>query len=100
MTDSSNEVNTFGSGMYKCRKLVEQGWNNYLENKYNTDNVLAYHWKDKSKDENGIFNFSKLIRITTASTNIKVIITYIIIVIFLGMLGSGLFEFVKWVFNR
>ena len=46
----------------------------------------------------GIFNFSKLIRISTASTNLKVIITYVLVVIILGACGSGLLELIKYMF--
>lgn len=92
MSDSSDEVDTFGTGIYECRKLEEHDWDNYLENEYDVTNILAYHWKEKSKEENRIYSFSKLIRISSASTNMKVIITYIFVVILLGALGSGLFE--------
>lgn len=95
MTDSSDEVDTFGSGVYECRKLEEQAWNDYLENKYDVKNVLAYHWKEKCQNGNAIQNFSRLIRISTASTNKKIIITYILVVILLGMSGSGLLELIK-----
>lgn len=72
MSDSSDEVDTFGTGIYECRKLEDHDWDNYLENNYDVTNILAYHWKEKGKDERAISSFSKLIRISTASTNMKV----------------------------
>lgn len=95
MSESSDEVDSIGTGIYECRKLEEHEWDTYLENKYDVTNVLAYHWKEKSKTVYGISNFSKLIRISTASTNFKVIITYILVVIILGACGSGVFELIK-----
>lgn len=98
MSDSSDEVDTFGTGIYECRKLEEYGWDNYLENDYDVTNILAYHWKEKNKDEKRIYSFSKLIRISSASTNMKVIITYVLVVILSGAFGSGLFELIAFLF--
>lgn len=98
MSDSSDVIDAFETGIYECRKLEERAWDNYLENNYDVTNILAYHWKRKSKDEKGICNFSKLIRVSSASTNMKVIITYMLIVILLGTLGSGLLELIKFLF--
>lgn len=98
MTDSSDEVGTFGNGICECRKLEEHDWDHYLENKYDVTNILAYHWKEKCRDQKSIGSFSRLIRISTASTNMKVIFTYVVVVILLGALGSGVMELFKFVF--
>ena len=45
LSDSSDEVDTFGTGIYECRKLEDHDWDNYLENNYDVTNILAYHWK-------------------------------------------------------
>ena len=100
MSDSSDEVDAFGTGIYECRKLEEHDWDRYLGNNYDVTNILAYHWKEKSKNEKGISNFSKLIRISTASTNMKVIITYVLVVILLGAFGSGLLELINCLFLK
>lgn len=99
MSDSSDEVDTFGNGICECRKLEEHDWDSYLENNYDVTNILAYHWKEKSKDEKPIGSFSKLIRITTASTNMKVIVTYVLVAILLGAFGSGVMELIKFLFS-
>lgn len=98
MSDSSDEVDSFGNGMYQCRKLEEHDWDYYLGNNYDVTNILAYHWKEKSTDGKGISSFSKLIRISTASTNWKVIITYMLVVIALGACGSGILELITALF--
>lgn len=98
MSDSSDEVDTFGTGIYECRKLEDHDWDNYLENNYDVTNILAYHWKEKGKDERAISSFSKLIRISTASTNMKVIVTYVLVVVLLGAFGSGVMELIKFLF--
>lgn len=95
MSESSDEVDSFGTEICECRKLEEHDWDLYLENKYNVTDILVYHWKEKSRIEQGIANFSKLIRISTASTNYKVIFTYVLVVIILGACGSGLLELIK-----
>ena len=59
---------------------------------------MAYHWKEKGKDERAISSFSKLIRISTASTNMKVIVTYVLVVVLLGAFGSGVMELIKFLF--
>ena len=100
MSDSSDEVDTFGTGIYECRKLEDHDWDNYLENNYDVTNILAYHWKEKGKDERAISNFSKLIRISTASTNMKVIVTYVLVVVLLGAFGSGVMELIKLLFTH
>ncbi len=100
MSESSDEVVSFGTGIYECRKLEEHDWDDYLGNNYDVTNILAYHWKEKSSDEKGLFNFSKLIRISTASTDLKVIITYVLVVIILGACGSGLLELLKYIFSN
>ena len=71
-----------------------------MGNNHDVTNILAYHWKEKSKAEKGILNFSKLIRISTASTNLKVIITYVLVVILLGACGSSLIELIKFIFSN
>ena len=98
MSDSSDEVDTFGTGIYECRKLEDHDWDNYLENNYDVTYILAYHWKEKGKDERAISSFSKLIRISTASTNMKVIVTYVLVVVLLGAFGSGVMELIKFLF--
>ena len=98
LSDSSDEVDTFGTGIYECRKLEDHDWDNYLENNYDVTNILAYHWKEKGKDERAISSFSKLIRISTASTNMKVIVTYVLVVVLLGAFGSGVMELIKFLF--
>ena len=100
MSDSSDEVDTFGTGIYECRKLEDHDWDNYLENNYDVTNILAYHWKEKGKDERAISSFSKLIRIYTASTNMKVIVTYVLVVVLLGAFGSGVMELIKFLFTH
>ncbi len=71
MSESSDEVDSFGTEIYECRKLEGHEWDYYLGNNYDVTNILAYHWKEKSNDEQGISSFSKLIRISTASIEFK-----------------------------
>lgn len=95
MSDSSNDIGTFGNIMYDCRKLEEHEWDSYLEDEYDVTNVFAYHWKEVCVENEMISDFNKLIRISSATTNIKVISVYMLIVIILGAAGSGLLELIK-----
>ena len=95
MSDSSNDIGTFGNILYDCRKLEEHEWDTYLENDYDATNVFAYQWKEKCAKDEMITDFNKLIRISSATTNIKVIFVYMLIVIILGAAGSGLLEVIK-----
>ena len=95
MSDSSNDIGTFGNILYDCRKLEEHEWDTYLENDYDTTNVFAYHWKEKYDGDEMIADFNKLIRISSATTNIRVIFVYMLVVIILGAAGSGLLELIK-----
>ena len=95
MSNSSDDVGTFGNILYDCRKLEEHDWDTYLDNEYDATNVLAYHWKDKCSGNDKVADFNKLIRISTATTNAKIILIYMIIAIILGAAGSGLIEIIK-----
>lgn len=99
MSDSNDDVSMFGNTLYECRKLEEHGWDTYLGNEYNSSNILAYHWKEKSDGNNKIRDFSKLIRISSSTTNKQVILVYMLIVIILGAAGNGIFELIKALFN-
>ncbi len=99
MSDSSNDIGTFGNILYDCRKLEEHEWDIYLENDYDATNVFAYHWKEKCVGDEMITDFNKLIRISSATTNIKVILVYMLVVIILGAAGSGLLEVIQILIN-
>lgn len=99
MNDSSNDIGTFGNILYDCRKLEEHEWDTYLENDYDATNVFAYHWKEKCVGDEMITDFNKLIRISSATTNIKVILVYMLVVVILGAAGSGLLEVIQTLIN-
>lgn len=99
MSDSSNDIGTFGNMLYDCRQLEEHEWDMYLENGYDTKNIFAYHWKEKATNDKMITDFNQLIRISSATTNMKVILVYMFVVIILGTIGSGLLELIKVWFN-
>lgn len=92
--DSANNVMTdLGNDMLDCRTLEEGEWDDYLEEKYVTKDVLAYHWK-KSCDK-PFTEYNKLIKIESNKTNKKLIAIYMAVVIALGAAGSGFFELLK-----
>ena len=97
MVPSDYEITIWGD-FSECRQLEKGEWNQYLQNNVsgNTTDISAYHWKQKKKDDRFVDEFAQLIKMEHKSTNFKLIIIYCVIVIALGAVGSGLFEFIKW----
>lgn len=99
MCNSNAQVDSLSGAPNNCRKLEEVGWNSYLGNKYELSDVIAYHWKERARNrEESINNFGRLVRITSAATNYKIIVAYIVSAIILGALGSGLLELINVLF--
>lgn len=94
MVPSTYEV-TIWDNFSECRKLENNAWNDYLQNKVDTNDIMAYHWKKKSKVDHDIDEFNQLVRIEHRATNCKILLMYCCIVILLGALGSGLWNFLE-----
>lgn len=78
------------------RLLEKNLWENYIGGL--TDNVIAYHFKKKiflSKEKNGIKDYSVLTRFEYERLDIKVMLLYTCIVLYLGLLSSALFYFLQ-----
>ena len=99
MDQANNEVSILGNDFIECRKLENVEWNKYLDNDYNTVDVLVYHWKMSKVQNNDkeIKEYGKLVKITTSTTNQQLIFAYICIAIVLGACGNILFEALKWI---
>lgn len=79
---------------YSMRALEDNLWSEYLDNEYETECLVGYHWKQKvnldkgDEDKNGIENFNSYIRIKESKVNLWTIIMYLVIVLILGIIGS------------
>lgn len=90
MCRSNDNVESFNNSDGDCRKLETEGWNTYLDDRNDIDNVLAYHWKEKrsSGTNEKLKDYGKLIKISSATTNYVMILVYMSVVIALGTIGS------------
>lgn len=101
MDYANNDTSILGNDFVECRKLEDDEWNKYLEDEYNTKDVLVYHWKKKCDDfdKHPIMEYSKLVKVTTSTTNKKILLAYIFIMIALGFLGNLLFATISLLFH-
>lgn len=91
MNSANDDVEILSKNFSECRKLETTGWNEYLDNKYITKDVLVYHFKRKTTDsasDKKIKEFSELAKVSSHTTNVKVISVYIGIVLVLNMIAG------------
>lgn len=93
MCNSNDVVDSFNNTHCECRKLEIEGWNDYLDNKFDIKNVIAYHWKE-TRESRELSDYGKLIKICSASTNYKLISIYMLVVVALGTIGSLLADII------
>lgn len=91
MEPADNEVDVWGDDFVECRKLEEE-WARYLDCNEVGD-ILAYHWKAGAGK--GLKEYAKMVKVTSAETNWRIISVYMLVVIVLGALGSGLFTWAQ-----
>lgn len=101
MDHANNDVDVLESDFFQCRSLEKDEWNDYLDNKYNTESVLVYHWKcTTDKSSSGKFDqYSKLVKITSAVTNKNIILIYILIAIVLGAAGNIFYDVCEFILS-
>lgn len=113
MESANSDVTINDKEFDGCRNL-ESEWEDYFKingveapTAEDLKNVLAYHWKVKSKtvnsesalnSKNYLVDFSKLVKVTYGKTNVIIILVYVIVTVVLGALGSALFELIKNLF--
>lgn len=96
MEPAENDVT---AGDAEGRRL-EPGWKNYLNEGDYQDNTLVYHWSKRANKDIGYFsNYSKLVKVTSSETNLKLIITYILIVISLSVVANIFYDGLKLFFE-
>lgn len=62
-----------------CRELEQQLWNEYIGNEYVNENIVAYHWKEKAKENDKIDSFNTLIKLKILKSNFKTIFVYLLV---------------------
>lgn len=95
MEPSSYELSSFSNYDMSCRELEEGMWDDYLDTKidFSKGHVLAYHWKASAKSEETLKDFSCFAKINYSTARIGTIISYIGMVIALGVWGSAIVSF-------
>lgn len=93
MEPANNEVVILGKDFVECRKL-EDAWGSYLKQEGVMGDILAYHWKTKGEKE-GLREYTKMVKVTSASTTWFIICVYIAIVIVIGTITNIISTF--WV---
>lgn len=88
MEPASYDITSVTEDKLTCRELEECLWDDYLGMPIDCkkSRVLAYHWKNSSKE--GQESFSCLVKINYSKTNMKTILSYVLIVIGLGIISS------------
>lgn len=88
MEPASYDITSVTEDKLTCRELEEGLWDDYLGMPIDCkkSRVLAYHWKNSNGTEQE--SFSCLVKINYSKTNMKTILSYIFIVIGLGIISS------------
>jgi len=94
LMDIDNKLECTGL-KYSSRKLEDDIWNNYITEKYKTDNLIAYHWKEKADENNKIESFNSLIRIKIDKCNWNTILCYVMVVFILNIISDFLYQIIK-----
>lgn len=96
MEPSSYDLEAFANPQMTCRELEGELWKDYFENEidYSNGKILAYHWKFENKD-----SCSCLIKVKYSKTDKKIIISYVFIVLALGILGSAFVSMVQYLYK-
>lgn len=82
MEPSSYEVESFANKQVTCRELEGKLWDDYFGViDYSKGRVLAYHWKFENE-------CSCLIKVKYSKTDLATIISYIVMVLALGVISS------------
>lgn len=89
----NHEIEILGNDFIECRKL-ENEWKEYLNLKpdFKIGDLLAYHWKVKKSDKI-LKEYSKMVKVTSATTTWFIIVVYIIVVIIIGVLTNTFFTY-------
>lgn len=62
-----------------ARKIEEKLWDNYIDFNYFDKNLIAYHWKEKAKEDGYIESFNAFIKFKCPKINFKTIGFYLLI---------------------
>ncbi len=94
--DENYELND--SGCYRIRRLEENLYKGYLTPDYNTEDVIVYQWNQNRGDNfQGQFNF--YYSITREFISKGSMFLYIILLLFIGVIGDVISNAVQIIFN-
>ena len=83
---------------YRIRRLEEELYKNFLPLSFNNENIVTYQWQ-QSREVNlkGHFNF--YFNISRNAISPGSVLIYILIIILLNAMGSGLWDMIKTVYS-
>ena len=85
------------SDKMECRRL-EPGWDKYINQSYTSD-TLVYHWSKRAKDNQNLSNYSELVKVTSAETNWRLILCYVLVCVILSIASNFLYENLANIFS-
>lgn len=77
------------SDKMECRRL-EPGWDKYIDESYTSD-TLVYHWSKRAKDDQSLSSYSELVKVTSAETNWRLILCYVLVGVALSIISNILY---------
>jgi hypothetical protein len=81
MTDSEDDIVTMGENP-TCRQLEKDLWEMYVDERYNLNNVFAYHWRVKAD------SYNSLIKVRIKKSSFRVLLRYIVILTVLAIANN------------
>jgi hypothetical protein len=78
-----------------CRELEPELWQNYIGVDYNIDNVIAYHWFKKKKEDKWVDSFNTLIKMKYHKCNFKTLLAYFLMLGFLSISFNIISSYLK-----
>ncbi|OJF75868.1 MAG: hypothetical protein BKP49_10445 [Treponema sp. CETP13] len=78
-----------------CRELEPELWSTYVGKKYKVENVIAYHWSEKTGKDECLESFNTLVKIKYNKSNKRTIWMYVLIVVGLAIGANIIYDILK-----
>ncbi|MBA8838429.1 hypothetical protein [Ochrobactrum sp. RH2CCR150] len=82
-----SELSASSIQWHKNRLLEHDPWNEYVPSGI-PGGMVVYHWKKESKDGTGVADFSSFVKLHTRRSGRKILLTYLAVAFFFGLLGN------------
>lgn len=81
-------------GCYRIRRLEESLYHGYVPTEFSCENVINYQW-EQTRKKNLLGHFNYYFSIERNSINHASMLIYLILIVFIGGMGSALWDLVK-----